>query len=284
MRKAVKRVVATAAVGATAVAALRPEGRAAVRRVGARAQREARHLRGVVAGTKYRVLGHHPDPSVPDDVVADRVRSILGPIEKRLDLPRVHVMVDNRIVMLHGEVGSADDARQLEQAALRVPGADSIESHLHVGLSKGTSRPSSGRFETALHPSPALEHLLGAARNAGVSTHDAPRMTRAVLTAFTECIPSDEREHLLTHLPPDARSLAQPARRRGAAARPVRSVAELISMIGAEAGVDERSADALARAVLAQLRALVPEEADDVAAVLPAELKDLWISGTGPRA
>ena len=74
--------------------------------------------------------------------LADRVRSQLGPLEKRLDLPRVLVTVEGPTVKLHGAVPSSDDARTLENAAREVRGVTALESHLAVGLSSGATRPS----------------------------------------------------------------------------------------------------------------------------------------------
>lgn len=69
------------------------------------ARRRGRYLRGVLGGTGCRlaVAGRSP---VGDDVLADRVRSRPGPVRKRLDVPRVHVMVTGHVVTLQGEVGT----------------------------------------------------------------------------------------------------------------------------------------------------------------------------------
>ena len=104
MRKVVKRAVATSVIATTAVVALRPEARSAARRMRGDAVRRARRLRGVGSGAWYRLSGHRPDPNVSDDILVQRVRSALGPIEKELDLPRVHVMVEDGLAILHGEV------------------------------------------------------------------------------------------------------------------------------------------------------------------------------------
>jgi osmotically-inducible protein OsmY len=82
---------------------------------------------------------------VDEVTLADRVRSQLGPLEKRLDLPRVLVTVEGTTVKLHGEVPSSEDARTLENAAREVRGVTALESHLAVGLSSGATRPSESR-------------------------------------------------------------------------------------------------------------------------------------------
>jgi hypothetical protein len=59
---------------------------------------------------RYRISGHHPDPNVGDGVLADRVRSTLGPLEHYLDIPRVHVRAEGHDVHLHGGVTSEAQA------------------------------------------------------------------------------------------------------------------------------------------------------------------------------
>ena len=46
----------------------------------------------------------------------------------------------------------------------------------------------------------------------------------------------------------------------------------------AEGRIEPDRAEAITRAVVATLRTLVPDEARDVAAVLPNELRELWDS------
>ena len=95
-------------------------------------------------GILYRLAGRKPDPDVADDVLADRIRSSLGPLEKRLDVPRVHVMVEDHVALLHGDVPDVCDAAAIEHAVMRVSGVDGVESHLHAGLLVGDTRPSEG--------------------------------------------------------------------------------------------------------------------------------------------
>lgn len=113
------------------------------------AGRKARYAGGKLQGEVYRARGRQPDPNVADDVLADRVRSSLGGLEKRLDLPRVHVMVQEHVVSLHGSVGTRDDADAIVRTVASVSGVGGVDSHLHVGLSSGDCRPSEGRGRTA---------------------------------------------------------------------------------------------------------------------------------------
>ena len=104
---------------------------------------------GQLRGALYRLLGHHPDPNVDDRTLADRIRSVLGPIEKRLDLPHVHVMVENHVVLLHGDVEWPHEEATITQAVRQVSGVRGVESHIHVGMLRSDTRPSTGRHHAA---------------------------------------------------------------------------------------------------------------------------------------
>lgn len=246
-----------------------------VRRVGDDFGRRARHLRGQLRGVQYRVAGHHPDLDVSDDVLADRVRSSLGPLEKRLDIPHVHVMVEERVALLHGEAPTLEDAETIAEAVLDVPGIMAVESYVHVGLVRGDTRPSEGRHG---EPSPALRRLLDAARDAGVTDRGARLAVRSVLGAFVDRLPAGELDHVLAHLPADVTAIAGPPRRTGKVPLRVRTVPQLVAAVTARGGVDPSHAEAITESVLGALRELVPEEARGIRAVLPSDLKKLWDS------
>lgn len=234
-------------------------------------------------GVRYRLLGQRPDPNVDGATLADRIRSELGPLEKRLDLPRVHVMVEDHVALLHGEVGWPHEAAAVEQAVGQVSGVRGVESYLHTGLLSSDVRPSKGRGVTP-PPSEAKLQLLVAARSAGAGEARAAETVRATLAVLAERMPSGEREQLLGHLPEDVRSMSRPPRRAGAAPARVRTVRELIAAVVSEVDdATEGRATAIVAAVVAEIRRLVPEETDDVAAVLPHELRDLW-RGAGTPA
>lgn len=96
---------------------------------------------------EWRGVSHHlryggPDADVDDLVLADRVRSTIGGLEHRLDMPRVHVMVEDGIVKLHGDVPGWTEQSTLLAAIGRIPGVMGVESHLHRGLIKSDTRPS----------------------------------------------------------------------------------------------------------------------------------------------
>lgn len=271
-----RRWLLATAVMSALVAVFAAPGRWLRRRARDTARSSGRRLRygaGRARGALYRERGGHPELDVDDPVLADRVRSQLGRVEKRLDIPRVHVMVDDHVVLLHGEVPTDDDRRAVEHAASEVAGVEGVESYLHVGLVAGDTRPSEGKVHRP--PSEAMTRLLGAARSAGSGEHGAPTAVRSVLAALTERLPADERDQFLGHLPADVRSLVLPPWRHGRVAGP-HGVDEFVQVAAGAAGRDPETAKAITESVLGTLRQLVPEEAADVAAVLPAELRRLW--------
>jgi uncharacterized protein (DUF2267 family) len=274
-----KRLLQVAAFGAVTigtVAVAVPDTRIGkrARRLAARLDRDLRYAVASSPGLLYRLAGRHPDPYVPDDILANRIRSRLGPLERRLDVPRVHVEVDDHVAILHGDVGNAFDAARLELATSEVSGVFGVESHLHHGLLPGDTRPSEGARNSA--PSSARAALTTSAREAGAD--DPERAVHAVLCTFSERIPLEERAHLMGHLPADARALMQPPTRRGAE-RKIRTVPELVAATAAAGELTPDTAQAVTRAVLTTLRSLVPEEAQDIAAVLPAPLWEFWMHG-----
>jgi hypothetical protein len=117
---------------------------AVVRRAAARLDRLAQH-HAWWRRARYRVLGCRPDPEVDDQLLADRIRSELGPLQKHLDLPHVHVTVHRHVAILHGDVGWPRDAATIARRVREVSGVRDVDSKLHVGLLKGDTRPSHSR-------------------------------------------------------------------------------------------------------------------------------------------
>jgi uncharacterized protein (DUF2267 family) len=266
--------IAADVVGVVAAAAPDTRLGRSARKLADRLARDVRYAVASAPGILYRLAGRRPDPDVSDDVLADRVRSALGPLEKRLDVPRVHVMVEDHVVIVHGEVPTQHTAHRIEHTIGCVSGVRGVESHLHAGMAPGDTRPSEGRA-AASPPSEALRTLLDAARAAGAGGE--PRAAvHAVLCALFDRIPPGEREQVAAHLPADVRALAGPPRRAGLARR-LRTIPELVAAATAEGGLDRTHAEEITRAVVAALRTIVPHEAADVAAVLPAGLRELWV-------
>jgi len=277
-----KRIVQTAGLAAGVVgivAAAAPEtslGRSA-RRVARRLARDIRYVASSMPGITYRLSGQRPDPDVSDDILADRIRSSIGPLEKSLDIPHVHVMVEDHVAIVHGDVPGVDDAHAITHAIMSVSGVRGVESHLHAGLIAGDTRPSHGAAESP-PPSDALLTLLAAAERAGA---EHPRAAvHAVLCGFAERVPDNEREQMLAHLPIDVRALAGPPHRHGERPPRIKTLEQLVGAAMAEGGIERTRATEITTAIVAALRALVPDEADDVAAVLPAELRAVWQSGS----
>lgn len=282
MRKLVAATgaVVLAVVGVRALVGPGTRGRALLRRSGDRVARKARYLAGRWQGVTYRARGRHPDPTMAGTALADRIRSSLGPLEARMDLPHVHVMAEDHIALLHGDVASAEQADQIEAAVAAVSGVEGVESYLHVGLLPSDTRPSDGRRHQP--PSAALRQLLGAATTAGLDEQHAAVALRAVLAAFLERLPGGEREQVSTHLPADVRRLAAAPRRVGIPARQPRTVGDFVARVVDIDGMTPETAEPAIAAVLATLRTLVPEEAADIGAVLPHDLAHLWEEANAP--
>mgnify|MGYP003331967899 CR=1 FL=1 len=274
-----KRVLQAAGITAGAIGAIaatapgNPIGRGA-RRLGDRLTRDLRYAAATTPGLVYRLAGRYPDPDVSDQVIADRVRSKLGPIEHRFDLPRIDVRVEDHVARLEGNVTRERDTTVLERAALAVSGVRGVESHLHAGLGPGDTRPSSAHAHRQ-PPSAPLTALLDAAGEAGAQANPEAAV-HAVLCGFTDRLPETERARLLAHLPPDARALAGPPRRRGEQPPRLKTVPQLVAAVVAEGGVNPSVAEDVTRSVIHTLRLLVPEEGRDIASVLPSEIRHLW--------
>lgn len=275
MRTPTNRVAAGLALIAGLTLGLRTRHRTS-RAVRRRLDAVGGHLRdlgGRLHGLSYRLRRCQPDPDVADLVLADRVRSSLGPLAKRLDLPHIHVMVDDHVVLLHGEVGTQDDADDIEAAVAAVSGVRGVESYLHVGLIAGDTRPSAGR--AVEQPSNARRRLIDAALGAGLDPPQAQIAVRAVLAAFAERLPDTERRQVEAHLPADVQVMFTPPRRR--MRQRIRTSSELVDVIVAGTPEFPRDkAQTVTRAIVGELRDVVRDEAAGVAAVLPTELREFW--------
>jgi len=263
--------VAAAAVGVAALETV--AGRRFSRRLAHAVTRTTRYQSGRLEGFRYRLAGRHPDPTVEDRVLADRVRSVLGPLEHDLDIPRVHVMAEGHDVLLHGDVVSDKQEATLVEAVRRIPGVHGVESHLHVGLFPGDTQPSEGEEHQAV--SRALTAVLAAAHGGGALPGSERSAVRAVLSTFTAQLPRGERRHFLSHLPEDLRALGVEPRPRGAGHPHVRRLEDFVSAVGLPPAEREQQEDII-ESVLGAVREFVPEEALDVAAVLAPELRQLW--------
>ena len=206
--------------------------------------------------------------------MADRVRSTLGPVEKRLDVPRAHVTVTDHVATLHGEVGTIAEALSLTWAAGAVPGVEAVRCRLHVGLLPGQGRPSQARLRQR-PPSKPLGDLLDAAARAGVGADRAPTAVRAVVEAFAACLPARDRGRLYEDLPADLRRLAMPRHRCRWTDQP----ADLLCCVAEASGLgsDLVAAERLTLAVLGGLSGVLrPADAARIGHALPPALRPLW--------
>ena len=277
-RRVLVAAIALVAAAGLGLAAVRtPVARRQARDLRLFARRKARYAAGRMRGVAYRLWSRGPSPEVPDAVVAQRVRSKLGPLRKRLDLPQIHVSVCGHEVDLHGAVDTPGQARRIAAAAANIPGVDVVTSHLRVGLAAGATRPSQGRVRP---PSTARRTLLLAASEAGAEAATSEQLTAAILDAFLYRLPAGERAHVLAHLPADVRTLLAPSPPAGVDR--IRRVGDLVGAVASRTGVDPDQADTATRAVLVALHELVPEETDDVAQVLPSALRGIWAASATP--
>jgi len=271
--------VAAGAIGVVAIVAPDSTLGRSTRRLATRFARDLRYVAASAPGVVYRLSGRRPDPDVSDDILADRIRSAIGPVEHHLDMPHVHVMVEDHVAVLHGDVPDERSAVAVEHAVMRVSGVRGVVSHLHPHLIPNDTRPSEGQQH--LPRSEARLALVDAARCAGAQDPEAA--VHAVLCGFLDRIPTGEHAHVLAHLPADVRELAGPPRHLGERPTRVKTIPQLVAAIAAEHGVEHEHAEAITRAVITTLRELVPEEQRDIAAVLPAELRTFWVSQTAAR-
>lgn len=104
-------------------------------------------INGYIGRRRGALITERRAIEVDEVVLADRVRSDIGPLLKELDIPRVHVMAEGDRVLLHGEVDSEDSRQQVEAAVHQTVGVGRVGSYLRVGLLAGDSRPSSGHHD-----------------------------------------------------------------------------------------------------------------------------------------
>lgn len=224
-------------------------------------------------GLAYRVADRRPDPDVDDTVLAQRIRSQLGPLERRLDVPRLNITVHEHIVELRGVVGTRRQAETLIRAIQGISGVDGVLSFLHVGYGPGDTTPSQGRRHQP--PSQAWLDLMGSVRELGEEERTAAALATAIVATLLDVLPPSERDHMRVHLPTDVRNRVDNLVRIGKPPRPT-TTDEFVTSVTDVFAVPRGTAEMATRQVLATLQDLVPEETADVAAVLPRGLKELW--------
>ena len=99
---------------------------------------------------------------------------------------------------------------------------------------------------------------------------------QAVLRTLTARLPADERKQFLGHLPEDVRNLARPHFGLLEAVDRIRTRTDFTLVVAGMTHLPYRRAAHVCEALLGVIRELVPDEAADVAAVLPKDLRELW--------
>lgn len=208
------------------------------------------------------------DDRAPDPVVADRVRSALGSVEKALDVPRVHVQVERGVALLHGDVPTEAAAQVLVERAAAVPGVRAVASHLHVGMLPSDTAPSSGHVER----SAVARRLIAAARGGGGGEVTAELAARRVVEVFASALPRHARTRVASHLPLDVAPWALPE-------RPVpglMTVDDLYDAVVADDLIPAAHAPWVVVGVLRALRASLPSDVGEIGRELPGALRHLW--------
>ena len=206
--------------------------------------------------------------------LADRVRTALGPIERELDVPHVHVMVEHRVAILHGEVPDRRTEEAIVRVARDVPGIDDVVSKLHVGLTAGDTRPSTGAAE----PSHAHRLLTAAAVHSGGGDLTADAAVRAVMRALAAELGEEVTTRLRSHLPADVASMLTADRGMRMASD---DVATFYARIAAADAMAPRHVPWVAGAILRTLHDLVPADDDAIAGALAPALAHLWDDAIG---
>ena len=198
-----------------------------------------------------------------DGVIADRVRSELGPVLKSLDHPHVHVAVVDGIVSLHGDAADGHAKAAIESTAVHTAGVRGLDSHLHLGLGAGDSRPSAGHHGERSALLTDLDRVLS--ESGLVPRPQQRRVLRLLLGAFAASLPPKSRDRLLDHLPADVRRLATPLVWRNGTALADDPVAPAVESMG----LDHGDAEHLWARLVTVLRAHAPGDKELFSTPLP---------------
>jgi uncharacterized protein (DUF2267 family) len=225
-----------------------------------------------LAGMRARL---HPPAPAGDEVIAERVRARLGHVIGRLGPHRAHVevAVEGGAATLRGWVATQRDAHRIARAARRVAGVQRVTSQLSAN--PRTSENAS-TAQGVPEDSPLWRRLHEALLVAGIEPNRTTRFLRVTLGELAIELPQHPLQHLESHFPADVRELiGTPARRKR---EKTRTPEQLVHRVAADADVPGPAARAGVLAVMATLQEAVPEEARDVAAVLPQDIRVMWES------
>jgi uncharacterized protein (DUF2267 family) len=103
----------------------------------------------------------------------------------------------------------------------------------------------------------------------------------AVMCILAQRLSGGEARHISLALPSTLRSLVTPcALHRDEPAEPFGSV-EFFRRVAAHLGTSELAAEAIAHAVFASVKRILPlQEIEDIASQLPLDLRALWVRGS----
>jgi BON domain len=229
---------------------------------------------------RVTTIGRPLGPTNAD--LADIVRSRLGPIIKTMDLPRIHIMAEGSRILLHGDVATEKDASLIEGIVKAIHGVTSVESHLHVGLLPGDTRPSV-TSNTPSAPSKMMDALFDAATAIGITEGPARSAVKGTLSAILEQIPPNERHHVLNHFPADVVLFVKPRQHFGDENLHWKTELALDAAASLRGGIDLPTAQVLVPLIIGVIREFVPEEDHDVVATLKSALKELWQLSQTPQ-
>ena len=153
--------------------------------------------------------------------------------------------------------------------------APDVSDSERVDASRSSMR---GRHAPA---SPMLATLRAAIADCGVAPGEADDVIGVGLHALIARLPVGEAHHLEAHLPADVLRLVGGPRRDGQEPSELATVPEFADRLAAATELDPGRAESAVRAITRTVRKLVPEEAEDIAAVLPVGLKSLWLADAG---
>ena len=209
-----------------------------------------------------------------DLTIGDRVRSSLGPLLKKLDQPRVHVMVVDGVATLHGDVTNGAARAEIKSCTQRVPGVCGVRSHLFVGPLESDTLPSGGRSHRRSRLSIELND---AAHACGFwSEAAAKRALAGLLGVFALRLEPSRRRVFTEHLPRDVRPLAEPPAWLDDDMRLIRREHDFAQIVALAICTDVEHADRFLRRVLPVLRRHAPQDAHLIGSGLPPQLHAIW--------